>query len=152
MPTIIVGLAALIAVVSVWPRSTGLSFSDMAVTPAPEGETASVYFTVSRGGASDTVVSASSPDAGWVTLHDTDDRDGGSFMVDVETLDVPAGGSLVLAPGGRHVMLHDVARRLVPGDEVEVTLEFRDEGTRTIRLPVLEYVDLAELPGAGGSG
>ena len=47
-----------------------------------------------------TVVSASSPSFGSVELHETTRVDGVSRMRHVDRLEVPAGGTVALAPGG----------------------------------------------------
>lgn len=49
-------------------------------------------------------------------------------MVQVERIDVPAGESVDLAPGGYHVMLIDLAAPLAAGAEVPITLTFEKAG------------------------
>ena len=73
-----------------------------------------------------TVVSASSPSFGSVELHETTRVDGVSRMRHVESLEVPAGGSATLAPGGLHLMLMQPRATPALGDSVEIELQLAD--------------------------
>src|SRR5699024_11815360 len=63
-----------------------------------------------------------------VELHETtDDGSGGMSMQEKEGgFPLAAGEQLVLEPGGHHLMLMDLTAPLLPGDEVELILEFED--------------------------
>ena len=69
---------------------------------------------------------ASSPDYGMVMLHHSRLAHGDSTMEMVDHLDIPAHGSVELAPGGYHLMLSQPAHAIKPGDHVKVTFEFAD--------------------------
>ena len=58
-------------------------------------------------------------------------------MGPVTGIDVKAGTPLVLEPGGYHVMLFSLAKPLVEGDTISVTLTFQTHGNVTIDVPVL---------------
>lgn len=62
--------------------------------------------------------------------------DGEMEMVEVGRIDLPAGETVALEPGGYHIMLLDVEEPLEAGDEIEVTLEFEKAGSTTITVPV----------------
>ena len=47
-------------------------------------------------------------------------------MAPVESITVPADGSVELAPGGYHIMMLQLAAPLVAGDDVPITLSFAD--------------------------
>jgi hypothetical protein len=69
-----------------------------------------------------TVVSASSPSAGMVEIHEVVDKDGAMVMQPkAGGLVVPAGGSAELKPGSDHLMLMELAGPIEAGDEVEIT-------------------------------
>lgn len=72
------------------------------------------------------IVAASSPEFGSVELHETTRVEGVSRMRHVESLDVPAGGSVTLAPGGLHLML--MRPRATPslGDSLQIELHLTD--------------------------
>ena len=114
----------------------------------------SVYVIVANAGGPDTVVSASSDAGAAVTLHDTAGVEDGSFMVDLERLEVPARGTLTLSPGGRHLMLHHLFAPLDPGDVITVTIVFERSGPMVVEAPVRSFNELATFgpsPEAGSA-
>ena len=112
---------------------------------APEATTSAAYMTItSKDG--DVLTNASVPAgiAGMAQLHETttsgesmDSMDGESMsamkgMKEVEQIDIPAGGSLELKPGGYHIMLMELAQPIAAGDTVPVTLTFEKAGEVTV--------------------
>jgi copper(I)-binding protein len=79
----------------------------------------------------------SSPDYGSVMLHRSRLAQGDSTMEMVEHLDIPAHGSVKLAPGGYHLMLSHVTRPLKPGDKVPMRLRFADGSVLQVDFSVL---------------
>jgi hypothetical protein len=63
-----------------------------------------------------------SPAAASVELHGTSMEDGVMRMRPVGRIELPAGATVKLAPGGLHVMLVDLRQPLKPGDKVPLTL------------------------------
>lgn len=59
-------------------------------------------------------------------------------MRPVDRIEVPAGGTVALAPGGLHVMLLDVPGTLEVGSTFEVTLTFEQAGTVNVTAEVRE--------------
>jgi copper(I)-binding protein len=86
------------------------------------------------------LVGASSPVAGRGEIHEMKDEDGMMKMRAVEAVDLPAGKTVSLAPGGLHVMLFGLAEPLAEGRKVALTLRFRRPSgatfTRTVEVPV----------------
>jgi copper(I)-binding protein len=80
---------------------------------------------------------AGSPDYGMVMLHHSRLARGDSTMERVDHLDIPAHGSVKLAPGGYHLMLSHARRPVKPGDTVQVTLEFAGGATLQADFSVL---------------
>lgn len=70
-------------------------------------------------------------------LHRTVVRDGQVRMRPVEDLEISAGSSAVLAPGGLHVMLIGLNRELDEGDSFKLALRFADGDAHFITVPVL---------------
>jgi periplasmic copper chaperone A len=68
------------------------------------------------------LVSASSPAAGVVEIHEMAMEGSVMKMRAVPGLDLPAGKPVELKPGGYHVMLMDLKQPLKEGDTVAVTL------------------------------
>ncbi len=65
--------------------------------------------------------------------------DGGMMqMVPVEQVDLPAGETVSLEPGGLHIMLLDLTEPLEIGDEFDVDLEFESGETLSVTVEVRE--------------
>jgi len=58
---------------------------------------------------------------------ETADGEMAMTMQEVSSIDVPAGGSVSLEPGGYHVMLLELPDPLATGEEFEVTLQLADD-------------------------
>lgn len=61
-------------------------------------------------------------------------------MREIEALDIPAGETVSLVPGGYHLMLLELADDLVPGETFELTLRFATAGEVTVDVEVREDV------------
>ncbi len=106
----------------------------------PPGQpNSAVFMQITNGADADHIlVSAASPAAQAVELHTHRLEDGMMKMRRVEQIELPAGESVMLKPGGLHVMLIGLKQGLVPGDEVEVTLTLDDGSQTTLVAPVRE--------------
>ncbi|ASK65762.1 hypothetical protein CFK39_07855 [Brachybacterium avium] len=106
----------------------------------------------------DLVLSGARTDASaQVELHETaSDGSGGMSMQEKEGgFPLPAGEELLLEPGGNHLMLIDLAAPLLPGDEVELTLEFEDGTELPFTATVKDFAGAQEHyepEGSMGSG
>lgn len=89
------------------------------------------YLTVvNTGHEADRLVSASSPSAGRVEIHTMEVVDDVMVMRPVEGgLEIPAGGTVELKPGGLHLMFMEVAEPFAEGDTVQVRLDFEKAGS-----------------------
>lgn len=88
----------------------------------PNVNTAAYMTLRNSGNAPDRLTGARSEIARMTGLHRTTiDETGLARMGEVDGLDLPAGGTVQLEPGGFHVMLMGVGS-LVEGDTVEITL------------------------------
>lgn len=61
---------------------------------------------------------------------------GHTGMQQVSKLDIPAGGTLTLEPGGNHIMLIGLVKPLVAGDTYTATLQFEKAPPQTITVEV----------------
>lgn len=86
------------------------------------------------------IVSASSPAARSVEMHEMAMDGGVMRMRRVERITVPARGTTKLAPGGLHLMLIDLPRPLSPGEQVAIQLRLLDGGEVRITAPVKSAV------------
>jgi periplasmic copper chaperone A len=82
------------------------------------------------------LVSASSPIAGLVEVHEMAMDGTVMKMRAIPALDLPAGKTVELKPGGYHVMLMDLKQQLKPGETVPLTLvvEGKDGKRETIEV------------------
>jgi copper(I)-binding protein len=82
------------------------------------------------------LLSAASPVAGVVEIHEMAMDGNVMKMRAISGLELPAGKTVELKPGGYHVMLMDLKKELKPGDTVPVTLvvEGADKKRETIEV------------------
>jgi copper(I)-binding protein len=83
-----------------------------------------------------TLVGASSPDYGVVSLHRSLTTDGTSQMVPVDAIVVKGHTTLNFASQGYHLMLMQPKRSLKPGGHVAVTLRFAATPATTVQFEV----------------
>lgn len=95
------------------------------------------FLTIRNTGATpDRLLSASSPIARRVELHSMTMEGAVMRMRPVETIPVPAGGTVQLAPGGLHIMLIGLTQPLAQGDRAPLTLRFERAGEVQVELSV----------------
>jgi copper(I)-binding protein len=125
------------------PAGDSVSIEDPWVRPAPiEGGNGAAYMVIQNGTDSDdALLSAESDIADSVEIHESmmaEDEGEMMSMQPVDRIDVPAGGSAELAPGGYHIMLIGMHQQLAEGDTVALTLHFENAGTVSVEAPVKE--------------
>ncbi|MFF6808402.1 copper chaperone PCu(A)C [Streptomyces sp. NPDC012403] len=104
-----------------------------AYMPQPVSDMAAGFLTITNeGDSADRLTSVSSDVAGQVTVHETVD----GAMREVESLDIPAHGSLVLESGGNHLMFEQLKRKPKQGQKVSVELRFAESDPVTVEIPV----------------
>ncbi len=114
-----------------------------------------MYFSVdNQSETDDSLLSVATPAAGRVEIHRTVRSGDAARMEPIDSLPVPAGSTVRLAPGGHHAMLLGLRGSLSAGDTVAVTLTFRDAGAVQVQAIVVSYADLEETleggPGPAG--
>lgn len=116
-----------IAVESAWARPT-----------LKEGATSAAYLSIANGGkGDDRLLAASSAVAGKVSLHSSSSEGGISRMRPIKDgVTIPAGQTIRFEPGGNHLMLERLKRRLADGDKIPVTLQFERSGPREVQVTV----------------
>ena len=90
------------------------------------------------------LVEARSPVAGVVEVHEMTMEKDVMRMRAIKGLDLPAGKSVELKPGGYHVMLMDLKQQMKKGDVVPITLKIEgaDKKVQTLEIKA-EVRDLA---------
>ena len=89
-----------------------------------------------KGNVADQLVSASSPAAGEVQLHEMAMEGNVMKMRQVKDIAVPAGGSVELKPGGYHLMFLNLKGPFAAGQTVPVKLKFAKAGELEVKMPV----------------
>jgi copper(I)-binding protein len=82
------------------------------------------------------LIGGSTPAAASVELHFMRMHDGGMEMREMESIKLPKGETVKLAPGGLHAMLIGLKAPIKAGDPVPMTLTFRDAGGQTSLIEV----------------
>ena len=105
------------------------------------------YVTLKNAGAApDKLISATAPDvAGKVEVHQMTMDGGVMKMRPINGLEIPAGKSVELKPGGYHIMFMQLKKPLVAGETVKGTLSFEKAGAVPVEFKI-------EAIGAGAAG
>jgi copper(I)-binding protein len=101
------------------------------------GGPAAMYFTLHDFGPADRLTSVSTDAAGMAMLHESSEANGMDSMRMLAAIDLPAGGTVTMRPGGLHVMLMDMNRVLAAGQTLHATLTFDHAPPITVAVPVL---------------
>ncbi|MGW1364982.1 copper chaperone PCu(A)C [Streptomyces chartreusis] len=102
---------------------------------AGSGSTRAYFEIRNTGPSKDTLLYADSPELGVSMLRRTVGRDGTEIADPVRALDVPAGGTVRMAPGGVGVVILDPPA-LTVGQEVPYFLWFEQSGMVSVRATV----------------
>ena len=100
------------------------------------------YMTLVNGGGADRLVSVSAPVSKSAEMHVMKMKGEVMQMRQVEAIDLPAGKTVALAPGGYHIMFVGLKAPLKAGEGFPMTLKFAKAGEVTVPVRV-------EAPGSG---
>lgn len=114
------------------------------------GQSTTGAFMTIRSTTATRLVKVASPAAADTSVHRTAMVDGMMTMEPVESLTVPAHGSVELKPGGLHVMLMGLRAPLRTGQTVPLTLTFRGADGRDSTVTVQAQV--RDVTGASAGG
>ena len=103
---------------------------------APGQQVAGGFMKIENKGAADQLVSASSPAAGEVQLHEMTMDGNVMKMRQVKDIAVPANGVVQLKPGGYHLMFLNLKMPFVADQTVPVKLKFAKAGEVEVKMPV----------------
>jgi periplasmic copper chaperone A len=118
---------------------TSIVVADPYARATPAGAmSGAVYMTLdNKTNAADRLISASSNVAAQVQIHEMSMVNGVMQMRQLaDGLPVPAGESVVLKPGGYHVMLIGLKRQLAAGETLPLTLTFEKAGNISVTVPI----------------
>lgn len=135
LSTLLLALCALgaqaadaVQISNAWARAT-----------APGQDVGAVYMTL-KSGSDLSVTAAETAVADTVEIHEMSMANGVMKMRMMETLALPAGQAVKLAPGGFHFMLFDLKQPLKPASRIELVLTLKDKqgktSKQTVKVPV----------------
>ena len=138
-PAAAIVLVALIASVSPARAEPPIQLSQAWARPTVEGQMAGGAFVrIANSGGADRLLSASSPAAKAVELH-TMSMDGEVMkMRQLDAIELPAGKTVELKPGGLHLMFMGLKAPLKAGATLPLTLKFEKAGELTVTVPVAQ--------------
>lgn len=149
-------------IAALWALSAGLVYAQTvdvkdawvrAAVPGQSGTGAFMNITAKDGAK---LVGVSSPVAGVAEVHEMKMDNDVMRMRAIPALDLPAGKTVALKPGGYHVMLMELKQALPQGGTVPLTLTLRDakgqESKVELKLPVATSMPGAGMPASGMPG
>ena len=120
--------------------------------PALQGQTATGAFMSLKSTDGARLIGAASPVAGVVEIHEMVMEGSVMRMRAVAGIDLPAGRSVELKPGGYHVMLMDLKRPLKAGERVPLELRIETKDKRLVTQPIeVEVATRAPAAAAGAA-
>jgi copper(I)-binding protein len=127
-----------LTITNLWTRAT-----------PPNAPTAGGYLTIENSGEeADRLTAVVAPVAGRVELHVMSIEDGTMIMRPLEKgIEIPAGGTVTLAPGGLHIMFMDLRSGFTEGEKVPVVLSFEKAGD----IETFLHVEAIGAPGPDGA-
>jgi hypothetical protein len=108
-----------------------LEIEHPAISAPPAGaKSAAGYLSiVNTGSTADRLLGVETGIAKRAMLHTTEHADDGvARMIHLDAIDIPAGGTVTLAPGGLHIMLMGLTGPVTKGDMIPATLIFQTAG------------------------
>ncbi len=116
----------------------GMSVDNPYVREVPPGQmTSATFLTIKNDSDKDVaLIKANSDVAKHVELHEHVHDNGMMKMRQVPKIIIPAKGETVLKPGGYHIMLIGLNRKIKAGDIVDLTLEFDNGDKKPIKAEV----------------
>lgn len=130
----------LLALVACAPRGPAIEVRDPYSYESILGNVGVVYFTLeNRGTVADTLTDVEVSGALVAMVHEQVANGATGAMRHLGVLPLPPRSTVVLAPGGLHVMTEGLDRAPVAGDTLGVTLRFARSGELKFRAPVLAY-------------
>ena len=102
-------------------------------TVGGQSGTAAYATIANRGSGDDRLLGVSAAPPIAASLHETTTEGGVSSMRPLENgLDIPAGSTVALKPGGAHVMVSGLTAPLREGEGLKLTLRFERSGDRAV--------------------
>lgn len=137
---------------SAWAQSAAVDVQGAWARATVQGQKATGAFMKLTAKENAKLVSASSPVAGVVEIHEMKMEENVMKMRAIPSLDLPAGKAVELKPGGYHVMLMDLKEPLKKETTVPLTLVVKDDKGVESKVELTVPVSLKSPNGMGGMG
>ncbi len=129
--------ASLLVAAPAWAQAPAVTVTDAwARATAASQKIGGAFVTIHDSAAPDRLVSASSPVADKVEVHETVDTNGVMSMRPVPVLPLAAGQTVQFKPGGYHLMLIGLKHKLDVGSSFPLTLTFDKAPPVTVTVTV----------------
>ena len=107
--------------------------------PAQQGENGVIYFLLqNHSGNADELIGITSDVAETVEIHESSMEGDVMQMRQVSSVPIDANENVEFEPGGYHVMLIKLKKDLKPGEEIQVTLQFKNHEDTPLNVSVHE--------------
>jgi periplasmic copper chaperone A len=131
----------LVFTISLWLSACGaekgIEVHDFWIRPAAQGENGAVYFVIyNHSSKADELIGVSSDVAQAVEIHESKMTGDVMEMHQLESVPLEARAEIEFAPGKLHLMLVDLQKDLKTGDEIEITLHFKNFDDLNVIVPV----------------
>jgi copper(I)-binding protein len=138
MRSILIGGLALLAACSQQGK-TEIDVTSAWARPTRGDAPGAVYVTIeNKGDNDDRLIGAMTDHAAMAMVHQTEMSDGIARMRMAGEINIPAGKSIKMVPGGTHIMLEGLRTPLRTGDQFELVLKFRESADERITVKVAE--------------
>lgn len=137
--------------VSAWAQSAAVDVQGAWARATVQGQKATGAFMKLTAKDNTKLVSAHSPAAGVVEIHEMKMDGNVMKMRAIPSLDLPAGKAVELKPGGYHVMLMDLKEPLKKESTVPLTLVVKDDKGVESKIELHVPVTIKSPNGMGGS-
>jgi copper(I)-binding protein len=117
------------------PATEGIEVRDAWARPAAQGGNSAVYFVI-RSSEPDEMTGFSSDIAEATEMHESIMNGEVMEMHHLESVVLDAGEQVAFEPGGLHIMLINLKQDLEVGDEIALTLHFKNHQDMQLRVPV----------------
>jgi len=116
-----------------------IEVSDAWARPTRGDAPGAIYVTIeNKGGMDDRLIGVMTDHAAMAMVHQTEMSNGVARMRMAGEINVPAGTSIKMVPGGTHIMLEGLRTPLRTGDSFPLVLKFRESGDEKVTVQVAD--------------
>jgi copper(I)-binding protein len=124
---------------------SGIEVREPWMRPGTQGGNGAVYFIVqNHSSEEDEIVSIRSDAAAAVEIHESKMEGDVMQMQQLASVPLQSGAEVTFQPGGLHIMLVGLKNDINMGDEIELTLQFKNYEDIKVSVPVSEGLTPAQ--------